>query len=169
MAILPCEERSKKPSCSRTKLATAQAGFEAWRKVSVADRAGMVRRAAEWLRPGGRVAVCAWLGVAGPEAELLVQAVGAGFLCPSFGTADDYRNWLRDAGLVERVYADLTPQVARTWEICERRVRASGVGLLARLAGRRMRSFVEHFATLGRAYRSGAMQYGLFVAEKPTC
>jgi hypothetical protein len=29
-----------------------------------------------------------------------------------------------------------------------------------------MRSFLDHFATLGNAYRSGAMRYGLFIAEK---
>jgi len=41
------------------------------------------------------------------------------------------------------------------------------VNLLARLVGREMRLFAERFAVLGNAYRSGAMRYGLFVAEKP--
>jgi tocopherol O-methyltransferase len=132
------------------------------------DKPAFFQRAAGWLKPGGRIAVCAWLAGSVPDPEGLVQAVGEGFLCPSFGTAYDYRTWMRDAGLVEREYADLTPQVARTWEICERRVQATGVNLIAWLAGKRIRSFLEHFSTLGKAYATGAMQYGLFVAEKVT-
>jgi tocopherol O-methyltransferase len=130
------------------------------------DKPAFFRRAAGWLRPGGRIALCAWLGVDGPEAEPLVKAVGEGFLCPSFGTVADYWSWMLEAGLVERSYADLTPQVAQTWDICQRRVRSSGIGKLSWLGGQRMRAFVDHFAVLGRAFRTGAMQYGMFVAEK---
>jgi len=131
------------------------------------DTPGFFRRATSWLRPGGRVALCAWLAGEGPGAETAVQAVCKGFLCPSLGTAADYRGWLSQAGLVERAYSDLTSQVLRTWDICQRRVAATGVGWLAWVGGQSMRSFLDHFATLGNAYRSGAMQYGLFVAEKP--
>ena len=130
------------------------------------DKRAFFRRAAGWLRPGGRVALCAWLAGDRPGSEGEVRAVCKGFLCPSLGTAGDYRGWLAGAGLVNRDFADLTPQVARTWEVCRRRVRASGVGLLSWLGGRRMHSFVGHFATLLGAYRSGAIRYGLFVAEK---
>jgi tocopherol O-methyltransferase len=133
------------------------------------DKPAFFRRAADWLRPGGRVALCAWLAGDGPGIERQVQAVGDGFLCPSFGTAADYRAWLEAAGLAVTIFADLTPQVIRTWDICRRRLQLSGVGLLARIAGQRMHSFVDRFATLGDAYRSGAMRYGLFVAEKRSC
>jgi tocopherol O-methyltransferase len=134
------------------------------------DKPAFFRRVAGWLRPGGRLALCAWLAgdARGSEETATVLAVCEGFLCPSLGTARDYRHWLEQAGLVNRCFLDLTPQVARTWEVCLRRLRASGVGWLARLAGgRRLRCFVDRFATLWGAYRSGAMRYGLFVAEKP--
>jgi tocopherol O-methyltransferase len=131
------------------------------------DKPAFFRRSATWLRPGGRAALCAWLAGDRPGIEPEVQAVGEGFLCPSFGTAADYRAWLESAGLTVRTFADLTPHVSRTWEICQRRLRASGVGLLARLAGRQMRLFADRFAALWDAYRSGAMRYGLFVAERP--
>jgi hypothetical protein len=40
--------------------------------------------------------------------------------------------------------------------------------LLTRLlGGRLLQLFLERFTTLWEAYRSGAMRYGLFVAEKP--
>ncbi len=131
------------------------------------DKPAFFRRAADWLRPGGRIALCSWLAGDAPDARREALLVCEHFLCPSLGTADDYRGWLQAAGLTVSTCADLTEQVGQTWDICIRRVRASGVGLLSRLAGRKMRSFVEHFATLGNAYRSGAMRYGMFVAEKP--
>jgi tocopherol O-methyltransferase len=130
------------------------------------DKPAFFRRAAVWLRPGGRVALCAWLAGDAADAEREARLVCEGFLCPSLGTADDYRGWLREAGLSVRTFEDLTARVGQTWDICIRRVRASGVGWLARLVGKEMRSFLDHFATLGNAYRSGAMRYGLFIAEK---
>jgi len=132
------------------------------------DKAAFFRKAAGWLRPGGRLAICAWLAVDGAAAEAEAMKVAEAFLCPSFGTAEDYRGWFRDAGLENREHADLTARVAATWDICHRRVAATGVGWLGRLAGRDMTAFLGHFQTLGNAYRSGAMQYGLFLAEKPT-
>jgi tocopherol O-methyltransferase len=133
------------------------------------DKPAFFRRAATWLRPGGRLALCAWLGVDAPEHEAQARTVAESFLCPSFGTAGEYWQWLHAAGLTEKTYADLTAQVARTWDICRQRVERTGTGLFAWLGGRRMRAFVDHFATLGNAYRTGAMAYGMFVAEKPAC
>ncbi len=130
------------------------------------DKPAFFKRAASWLRPGGRIAVCAWLGVDGQQWEEQVRKVGEGFLCPSFGTSDDYRTWLQNAGLREKAYDDLTPKVWDTWDICHRRVKRTGAGMLSWVLGQKMKTFVDHFATLGNAYRSGAMQYGLFVAEK---
>jgi tocopherol O-methyltransferase len=131
------------------------------------DKPGFFRRAADWLRPGGRVAVCAWLAGDGPGAEPTVRAVGEGFLCPSFGTFGDYIGWLEAAGLTVRAADDLTQQVAQTWDICRRRVERIGVNRLARLLGRETHRFVNRFELLGAAYRSGAMRYGLFVADRP--
>jgi len=131
------------------------------------DKPAFFRRAAAWLRPGGRVALCAWLVAAGTDPDGLAAAVCENFLCPSLGTADDYRGWLQAAGLRMRTYEDLTTQVERTWEICLDRVRRSRVGLIASLTGRPMTRFLNHFTTLLNAYRTGVMRYGLFVAEKP--
>jgi len=132
------------------------------------DKPAFFRRAAGWLRPGGRIALCAWLAGDTPDAEPQVKAVGEAFLCPSFGTAADYRSWLEAAGVTGVTYLDLTPQVMRTWEICQRRVQATRLGFLAWIGGRRMRLFMNHFETLGQAYRTGAMAYGMFVARKPS-
>jgi len=131
------------------------------------DKPAFFQKAARWLRPGGRVAICAWLAgdePHSPAAVRLVRDVCDGFLCPSLGTAREYTDWLEDAGLQIRLAADLTERVSRTWEICLDRVRRSRVGVLARLVDRDQEQFLQHFATILEAYRTGAMKYGCFVA-----
>jgi tocopherol O-methyltransferase len=133
------------------------------------DKPAFFRRVAHWLRPGGRLALCAWLAGDTPDAQAQVLAVCKGFLCPSLGTADDYLGWFRAAELVNGSFLDLTAGVEQTWDVCLQRIRASGVHWLGGLFGQNMRHFLDHFHTLREAYRSRAMRYGLFVAEKPEC
>ena len=133
------------------------------------DKPAFFRRAAQWLKPGGRVAICAWLAGDRTDAAAVrrVEEVCEGFLCPSLGTADDYCQWFRDAGLVVEQNQDWTSQVTRTWEICERRVQRLGVRHLARLVDRDTVRFLERFRTILEAYRDGSMKYGALVARKP--
>jgi tocopherol O-methyltransferase len=130
------------------------------------DKSALFRRAARWLAPDGRVALCAWLAGDGPDAAAKATAVCEGFLCPSLGTADDYRGWMEAAGLHVVTREDLTQRVSRTWEICKERVRHPVLRLGSRLLGRDMARFVGHFDTLLDAYRTGAVRYGLFVARR---
>jgi tocopherol O-methyltransferase len=128
------------------------------------------RRAAEWLRPGGTMAICAWLAAddadrPGPRGE--VEAVCEAFLCPSLGTFADYRGWMEGAGLEVVRSEDWTTRVARTWELCDARVKRLGLPWVARFIDRRQADFLEHFGTLLGAYRSGAMRYGAIVARRP--
>ena len=60
-----------------------------------------------------------------------------------------------------------TDRVTRTWEICKQRVERTGVRHLAKLIDREQVAFIDGFDALLNAYRSGAMQYGAIVAEKP--
>ena len=134
------------------------------------DKAAFFQRAGHWVKPGGRVAICAWL--AAGDAELpakkpQVEAVCDAFLCPSLGSFDDYRGWMTDAGLVVEVEQDWTSRVSRTWELCDARVRRLGLPWLAGFVDPAQRLFLEHFGTLLAAYRSGAMQYGCLVARRP--
>jgi tocopherol O-methyltransferase len=134
------------------------------------DKPRFFQQAARWLRPGGRVAICAWLagqGLASESQRALVYDVCEGFFCPSLGTQDNYQQWMRDAGLVVERSDLWTERVMRTWEICINRVRWTGVGLLGRLIDRDTDMFLRRFQTILAAYRTGAMQYGCFVARKP--
>ncbi len=131
------------------------------------DKPAFFRKAASWLRPGGRMAICAWLAgnqAGTPEGAAQVRKVCEAFLCPSLGSADDYQTWMTAAGLKMVAVEDWTDEVLATWEICERRVRRSGMRWLAKLLDRNTREFLDHFETILNAYRSRAMSYGCFVA-----
>src|SRR5262249_20449347 len=81
------------------------------------DKPAFFRQVAGWLKPGGRLALCAWLAGDGADAEGPAGAVCEAFLCPSLGTAGDYLGWFEAAGLVEQTFADLTDKVSQTWDI----------------------------------------------------
>lgn len=134
------------------------------------DKPAFFRRAAGWLAPGGRVAICAWLAANDadrPGKREQVEAVCDAFLCPSLGSSADYRAWMTAAGLEVVETLDWTRRVERTWELCDARVRRLRLHGLARLVDRRQARFLEHFTTLLQAYRSDAMQYGCFIARLP--
>jgi tocopherol O-methyltransferase len=134
------------------------------------DKPAFFGKAARWLRPGGRLAICAWLAGDHPldeGATKQVYDVCEGFLCPSLGTRDDYARWITEAGLVLERDFDWTARVTRTWELCEERVRRSRVRWLAQLFDRNIVIFLDRFRTILRAYETGAMKYGCFIARAP--
>ena len=133
------------------------------------DKAAFFRRAAEWLKPGGTVAICAWLsGENVNEAQRQqVYDVCEGFFCPSLGTSNDYQQWFRDAGLVVERADDWTDRVTRTWEICRDRVNRLAMRPVAKMLDRGQLIFLDRFQTILDAYLSGAMEYGCFIARKP--
>ena len=74
---------------------------------------------------------------------------------------------MTDAGLRVERYFDWTSRVAQTWEICAQRVERSRIHWLARWVDPNQLLFLERFRTILRAYRTGAMTYGCWVASKP--
>jgi tocopherol O-methyltransferase len=134
------------------------------------DKPAFFARASRWLRPGGRMAICAWLAAEPPNSEAagkLVHEVCEGFLCPSIGTMSDYQRWMSDAGLMMRQSHDWTSRVAKTWEICLTRIRRARLGAIAQLIGSNAVGFLDRFETILEAYRTGAMRYGAFICERP--
>ncbi len=134
------------------------------------DKPAFFRRASEWLRPGGRLAISVWFegeDTTQPGHREQVEEVCRRFVCPSLGTRDDYAGWITDTGMQVTENVDWTDRSAKTWEICKQRVARSGVRHLARILDKDQVAFLDGFDTLLAAYRSGAMQYGAIVAEKP--
>lgn len=134
------------------------------------DKPAFFRKAATWLKPGGHLAICAWLSgdnEQAQETQRLVYEVCEGFFCPSLGTQADYRQWFTDAGLnVERTEI-WTDRVSKTWEICRDRVTRSKVRWLAKILGRDHVMFLDRFDAILEAYRTRAMEYGCFIAVRP--
>jgi tocopherol O-methyltransferase len=135
------------------------------------DKAEFFRRAAKWLQPGGRLAICAWLA---KDAHLtvhdenLLRDVCRGMLCPSLGSRADYAGWFEAAGLRLTRCEDWTSRVKRTWEICRERVGRFRLRSLARWFDRDSVDFLDRFQTMLDAYSTGAMRYGCLIAEKPS-
>lgn len=133
------------------------------------DKAAFFAKAGPWLRPGGRMMICAWLSGDEPldaSHRRRVYDVCEGFLCPSLGTAGDYRGWMESAGLEFLQYEDWTDRVVETWEICKRRVERSGVRRLSAAINKNMTLFLDRFTTILDAYKTGAMRYGCLTARR---
>lgn len=133
------------------------------------DKPKFFQSAGTWLKPGGRLAICAWLAgsTSGNQAlDKQVYDVCDGFLCPSLGTKEDYQGWIEAAGMKMLQYHDWTSRVDRTWEICLERARRTGMPYLARMIDKSASLFVDRFETILKAYRSGAMAYGCFIATR---
>ena len=134
------------------------------------DKPNFFRKACEWLRPGGRIAICVWFegeDATVPRHREQCEEVCHRFVCPSLATRDDYANWITNQGLRVTHNVDWTDRVAKTWEICKQRVQRTGIRHLAKWIDREQVDFIDGFDALLNAYRSGAMQYGAIVAEKP--
>lgn len=134
------------------------------------NKSAFFRRASEWLKPTGRLAICAWLSkedVLRVQDRELLQEVCRGMLCPSLGSRTDYFQWFEESGLRLTRFEDWTDRVSRTWEICRDRIQRFRMRGLAHWVNRESVDFLDRFQTMLDAYASGAMRYGCLVAEKP--
>jgi len=122
------------------------------------------------LKPGGVLAVCAWLRRDGPQREdeqKLVNTIAEAMLSASLGSLSDYQRWICDAGLTVTAAEDITRHVEPTWSHCSRIGDNPAVRFFLRFTGRPTQRFVRSFPLMKQAYAQGAMAFGLFVAKKP--
>jgi tocopherol O-methyltransferase len=125
------------------------------------------------LRPGGRVAICAWLAgehVTGWQQRFLLDPTIRDGRLVTLTSPSQYRGLLEEAGFAGVTFDDLTAAVSRTWTVCARR-------LLRRLMSdsRYMRyllssgggesRFLPAVLRMIAAYACGAMRYGLFAGQ----
>jgi tocopherol O-methyltransferase len=133
------------------------------------DKAGFFKRCATALKPGGVLAVCAWLRRDGPirkDEEELVATIGAAMLSASLDGLSDYKTWMEEAGLSVTTAEDITRYIQPTWVHCARMVELPPVKWLLRFTAPSTRRFVRSFPLMNQAYAQGAMAFGLFVAKK---
>lgn len=134
----------------------------------VFDKPRFFAACADRLKPGGRLAICAWLAGDSLNAagHQLVDTVLRGMLCPSFGTRMDYHEWMERAGLVVIESEEITDRVQRTWTYCRPLLGTRLVRKLLASRAPRLLAFADSFAAIHDAYLTGAMAYGMMVAQK---
>ncbi len=141
----------------------------------MADKARAFAEAFRVLRPGGRLAVCAWTA-ADPakawERRHLLEPICREGRLPGMGTEADYRALLGAAGFAVEAATDVSRQVRATWGICLWRTvaklfaeRESRAYLLS--AASRNRDFLLSLGRIWLAYRTGSMRYLVWRARKP--
>jgi tocopherol O-methyltransferase len=141
----------------------------------MADKAGAFAEARRVLRPGGRLAVCAWIardGARSWERRHLLEPICREGRLAGMGTEGDYLALLRGAGLEVEAAEDLSAAVKGTWPRC---ARALARGLLRERRYRRFllshtsrnRVFAVTLLRIWLAYEVGAMRYLLFTARRP--
>ncbi len=134
------------------------------------DKPRFFERCSRALKPGGILAVCAWLRRDGPrreEEQPLVNTIAEAMLSASLGSLSDYQRWMLDAGLTVTAAEDITRHVEPTWSHCARIGKNPIVRLFLPLLGGPTQRFVRSFPLMQQAYAQGAMAFGLFVATKP--
>jgi tocopherol O-methyltransferase len=128
------------------------------------------------LRPGGRLAIYAWLArekVRAWEQHFLLEPICREGRLPGMGTASEYRDWAQKSGFEVDAIEDLSAKVKRTWALCTGRVAKK---LLTRAHYRRYlldarsrnRVFALSLPRIWLAYTTGSMVYGLLTAHKPS-
>jgi len=133
------------------------------------EKSGFIRNCARALRPGGTLGLCTWLAAEPSSAAAnpaLMAKICSGMLCASLGTLNDHICWMNDSGFAEIRVDDVTRHVEKTWEICQNILRRPTVRAFLPLMGSQTRQFAMGFSEMSRAYREGAMRYGIFTAQK---
>ena len=135
------------------------------------DKRRFIECCARVLRPGGALALCAWLvadPLPRPEHHRLIAKVCRGMLCPSLASLPDYIAWMRGAGFEAIEAEDITRRVQKTWTLCSTLIRQPALTrLLARLGDPGIRRFIRAFPAIRRAYAERAMSYAMFTARLP--
>ncbi|MEO6568038.1 MAG: class I SAM-dependent methyltransferase [Opitutaceae bacterium] len=132
------------------------------------DKRRFVSHCENLLKPGGRLAICAWLAGENLDRKQqdLVEDVCRGMLCPSLASMNDYVTWMRASGLEVISADDVTVNVTRTWDLCRSLLNVPLVKPLLATGSPRLHAFASSFTSIADAYRTGAMAYGMIVGRK---
>jgi tocopherol O-methyltransferase len=138
------------------------------------DKPRFFEQANRVLRPGARLAICAWLAAENPTSRAqrwLLEPICREGRMPHLGSATDYEVLAQRAGFKLERFEDITRAVERTWPAIVRRLLGKMLTqprylrfLFSRHA--RNRIFALTILRIWVAYRLNAMRYGVFTFIK---
>lgn len=125
--------------------------------------------AARFLKPGGTFALTDWF-----KKENLSPALNKKFIQPiekgmfvELREMDDYGSFLVSSGLRILHRQVLTPNCAKTWDLCLDIIKDKSFWVLAAKSGADFVTYLKSFRAMRAGYASGSFVYGLFVAKMP--
>jgi tocopherol O-methyltransferase len=136
----------------------------------ILDKAGFLAKAARALKPGGVLALCAWVRadrLSSPDQSRLVQQICDGMLCPGLASTRAYTGWMKDCSLEVIAQEDCTQNVRKTWDLCTALLNRSEVRRILQASAHHVRQFAASFDAMRQAYATGAMGYLMLAARKP--
>ena len=155
----------------------AEASFDAVYSIESSehfeDKPAFFAEARRLLRPGGKLAVCAWLTAETPSKFAIKHGLEP--ICfegclPGLGSETDYRTLIEESRLNLVRFDDWSNQVWRTWPICAgrmaKRLLHDKEAWRFLMGGPESRVFARSVLRIWLAYRLGWLRYGLFVAGK---
>jgi tocopherol O-methyltransferase len=141
----------------------------------IEDKHRLFFEALRLLRPGGRLAVAAWLTREQPRAwqcKYLLEPICAEGRLPTLASANEFRDMIAEAGFIDITFDELTSRVQRTWRVCALRMARKAISESAfrrRLLDPNFsnRVFAKAVLRIWLAYKTASMRYGIFSALKP--
>jgi len=136
----------------------------------VHDKEALCRAWGRIVRPGGRVALCAWCeadDVSAADREAWIEPIHSGMLLPGMFSAAAYAGALRAAGLENARARDITEDVTETWDRIAKIVERPEVRILVKAATPSVRAFVDSFRAMREAFANGTLRYAMVTAGKP--
>lgn len=123
--------------------------------------------AAKFLKPGGTFALTDWFkkeNLSPAKHEKLISPIEQGMMV-ELQTMDDYAGYLDTSGLQIVCRQVLTPNCAKTWDLCLDIIKDKSFWTLAAQQGAEFLAYLRAFRAMRAAFASGVFVYGLFVAR----
>jgi len=125
--------------------------------------------AVKFLKPGGIFALTDWFrkeNLTAAEKKKFIEPIENGMFV-ELRTMEEYANFLTASGLRIAHRQVLTPNCAKTWDLCLDIIKEKSFWTLAAQHGTDFVTYLKGFQAMRAGYASGNFVYGLFVAKMP--
>jgi len=135
----------------------------------IPDKRNCFERLLDLLVPNGRIAIIDWFQAEGLNRQgevRYIEPIVRQMLLPELSTLTSYANTLRDLGCCILTMQDMSPFVAKTWDVCLELTDIPFIWKFAYSHGSDFVSFLRGFRAMKQGFDSGAFRCGMFIAEK---